>query len=233
MEPVLVHEYFRILVPALVFVGIFKLLLPSAFPENGEDLLILAVGIGLLASPVFDRLAKKFFHRQVTTTKFYETFIESFFRHYRIAAKEDEKLRLRSFSGPLKMAYSAEAETMIEVYKLFSRQGWGTEEEKYRVRMEKSFGILYYGIFCYACVAFAVSLSEPIIRNLPVHPILRYWYADALLFLTLMAIALWESRCRFRASLENEALILRGHFKELKEYYDDRCIPTSETSGTR
>jgi hypothetical protein len=232
MGPVLVHEYFRIFVPALVFVAIFKLLLPSAFPEGGGDL-FLAIGIGLLISPVFDRLAKRFFHRQVTSTKFYETFIESFFKHYRITVKGDEKLCLRSFSGTLKLPYSVEAETMLEVYKLFSRQGWGTEEEKYRVRMEKSFGILYYGIFCYALIAFAVSLSEPILRSSALRPILRHWYFDALLFLTLMFVAIWESRCRFRASLENESLILRGQFKELKAYYDDRCVPISEGSGPR
>lgn len=228
METILIHEYFRILVPALVFVGILKILTGSLLPEDAGELLIVAAGVGLLVSPLFDRLAKKSFHRQVIGTKFYERFIDSFFKHYRIASDEVSGSQLVSFSGPLKMPHSPQAELLLEVYKLFSRQGWGTEEEKYRVRVEKSFAILYFSLFCYASVIFVLSLFQSVIKLDFMHPILGRWYVNALLFLILMSVALWESTSRFRASLENEFLILGGHFKELKECYDGRSDVLAE-----
>lgn len=220
MEPILVHEYFRILVPAVFFVGILKLLLPSQLPHDAGELLIISIGVGLLMSPIFDRLAKRAFHRRVIAAKFYERFIGSFMKHYRIKAEEVEGSELLSFSGPLKIPYSQQAESLLDVYKLFSRQGWGTEEEKYRVRMEKSFGILYYSLFCYSCIAFGVSLIYPLLKIEILHPVLGRWYLDLILFSALIFISWRESNSRFRGSLENEILILRGHFKELKTYYD-------------
>jgi hypothetical protein len=228
VEPVLIHEYFRILVPAVFFVGLLKLYLPGQLPSDSGELLLIAVGVGLLIAPVWDKLAKKYFHKQVMTTGFYENFIESFLKHYVIRISEQKNGRLTSFSGPLKMSYSPEAQCVLEAYKLFSRQGWGTEEEKYRVRVEKSFGILYFSVFCYATIGLILSTVRPMVHSNLFQPILGRWFIDAIVLASMMAVALLESRSRFRESLKNEALVLRGHFRELKESYDQLASVLAE-----
>jgi hypothetical protein len=220
LEPVLIHEYFRILVPAIFFVGLLKLFLPDQLPSDSGGLLLIGIIAGLLIAPVCEKLAKKYFHKQVMTTGFYENFIKSFLRHYGIKTQEEKDGHLTSFSGRLKMPYSPEVDCVLEVYKLFSRQGWGAEEEKYRVRVEKSFGILYFSVFCYATIGFILSVSYPIVHSSLFHPVFRYWFIDAIVLFIVMAVTLSESRSRFRESLKNETLILRGHFRELKESYD-------------
>ena len=219
MEHVWIHEYFRIFLPGVFFAGALKILFPTQLPSDSGQFLLLAAFVGLVSTPFSDRLAKKYFHHQILKTEFYERFISSFLKSYNIPCEKIEG-ELVSFSGKLNMENSRQAQCTLEAYKIFSRQGWGKEEEQNRVRNEKSFGILYFSLFCYSLLGELLCLVPRIANVNITNTITGRWYVDALLFLALMLVSLWESTARFRMSINNETLILSSHFKELKESYD-------------
>ncbi|HXU36374.1 MAG TPA: hypothetical protein VN937_08410 [Blastocatellia bacterium] len=204
----------------MFFAGVLRILFPTQLPSDSGQFLLLAAFVGLVSTPFSDRLAKKYFHHQVIKTGFYERFISSFLKFYNISCEKIEGVELVSFSGKLNMENSRQAECALEAYKIFSRQGWGKEEEQNRVRNEKSFGILYFSLFCYSLLGELLCLVPRIANVNIANTITGKWYVDALLFLALMLVSLWESTARFRMSLNNETLILSSHFKELKESYD-------------
>ena len=219
MEHVWIHEYFRIFLPGIFFAGLIKLLFPAHLPSDSGQLLLLSAFVGLVSTPFTDKLAKKYFDRQILKTEFYERFIRDFLTFYNISTEKGEGAELVSFSGKLKMEASPQAQCALEAYKIFSRQGWGNEEEKNRVRIEKSFGILYFSLFCFSFLGALICVGSRI-GKVAANTITGKWYVDALLFLVLMLITHWEAIARFRMSLDNEMLILVSHFKELKASYD-------------
>jgi hypothetical protein len=82
MEHVWVHEYFRIFFPGIFLVGVLKLLFPAQLSSDMGQFLLLSAFVGLVSTPFSDKLAKKYFHRQIIKTKFYERFISAFLKFH-------------------------------------------------------------------------------------------------------------------------------------------------------
>lgn len=219
-----VHEYFRILVPAMMLVIIVKILIPDQLPDDTTYLILMSAFIGLLLTPITDRLCKKWFHRQIIKTKFYENFINHFVSCYKIKFGNRSEKLLKSFSGKIHIPECTETKCIIESYKIFARQGWGNVEENYRIRTEKSFGILYFTLFCYLFVVTTLYIIYMVFGGVQIRTLSGSYYLDILLLLALMSISFWESTARFRMSLSNELLILEAHMKEIKNYYDELII---------
>jgi len=215
-----IHEYFRIFLPAVIFIALLKALTPDLLPSQSGHLILLSAWVGLLVAPIADKLAKRWFHRQTIRTNFYERFINKFAQRARIKLENGGTKKLTSFSGELGILENKKTLCIIEAYKMFSRQGWGGEADAYRVRTEKSFGILYYSMFFYIFVAVILIVANAIIGFAKMKYLSNNWFFDTGILLLAMIIMFWEATGRFRMSLNNELLVLEAHYDTLKKYYD-------------
>jgi hypothetical protein len=190
-------------------------------PDEAARIVILAAMVGLVVSPLLDRLSKRVFHGQVKKMRFYESFIKSFGEHFNILVNEHPtEQRIKSFSGSLDLVSTLERIRLINAYKVFARRGWGNSEEVYRIRTEKSFGVLYLSVAVYATALTAISASRFVLA-VDISPHLTRWLLETAALVAVAVVCTWEAYARFRMSLTNELIALSGHSKELKQLYDE------------
>lgn len=214
------HEYVRIVLPAVLFVGFLILLFPVVGEQDGNRLLLMAAAVGLMVTPLFDWFAKKWFHRQVLRMHFYEELIESFLLVHDIVPHEEKRGKMSSFSGSIPTPESIEGKCVLEAYKTFSRHGWSGDADSYRIRTEKSIGMLYFSMACYFLAAMILIGTIFAIPGIHLNSKLGHPIYDLLVTLIPVVICLIESHRRFHASLQNEKIVIAAHMSELKSLYD-------------
>lgn len=221
MSKIGVHEYIRILAPAFLFVAVMNLIFPNIIQCDTTQLLAAAAVFGLIITPFSDRIAKKWFHRQVIHIDFYAKFITAFACYHSIGINTKNDIRVNSFSGHVDIPQDKESLAIIKAYKIFARHGWSGHEDSYRIRTEKSLAILYFTMFIYTLITLLVSIILKIHQCDSQQLITGVWSFDAILYLAIAAIFISESTSRFRMSIKNELLVLEANMKSIFRLYRD------------